>query len=276
MVTPSVNGEQTVRASWGGRALIVLWAAIGVGALLLLAKSVQNSSAFDRLHPLILLLNITGVIALVILLARKLWQLIRDYRDHVPGSRLTARTVSIFGALVVAPLLIVYLFSLDFLNRGIDSWFKVEVKQGLTDALVLSGAALNLRMREYSARTEQLAHNLSGNSPGEVQERIDSERRTTGGIEIVLFGEHERIIAASVENALETLPSRPPSDLVRQIREKRMYESAEPQTDGEYFIRTAAPLSDSGAKSEGRYVVAIYLVPPQLSALSEAGRRANS
>jgi len=66
------------------------------------------------------------------------------------------------------------------------------------------------------------------------------ERRTTGGIEIVLFGEHERIIAASVENPLETLPSRPPSDLVRQIRERRMYVSLEPQSDGEYFIRTAA------------------------------------
>jgi PAS domain S-box-containing protein len=276
MVTPSVNDEQRARASWGGRLLILLWAAIGIGALLLLAKSVQNSSAFDRLQPWILLLNITGVVALIILLARKLWQLVRDYRDHVPGSRLTARTVSIFGALVIAPLLIVYLFSLDFLNRGIDSWFKVEVKQGLTDALVLSGAALNLRMREYSSRTEELAHSLSGSSPSEIQERIDSERRATGGIEIVLFGEHERILAASIENPLQTLPSRPPSDLVRQVREKRMYVSLEPQSDGQYFIRTAAPLSDSGTKAEGRYVVAIYQVPPQLSALSEAVQRSYS
>jgi nitrogen fixation/metabolism regulation signal transduction histidine kinase len=276
MVTPSVNGDQAASPSWRSRGLVVLWGAIGVGALLLLAKSVQNSSAFDRLQPWILLLNITGVIALVILLARKLWQLIRDYRDHVPGSRLTARTVSIFGALVVAPLLIVYLFSLDFLNRGIDSWFKVEVKQGLSDALVLSGAALNLRMREYSVRTEQLARSLSGSPPGQIQDRIDNERRATDGIEIVLFGEHERIIAASMENPLEPLPSRPPSDLVRQIRERRLYVSLEPQADGQYFIRTAAPLSDSGANSEGRYVVAIYLVPPQLSALSEAVQRSYS
>src|ERR1700753_4252615 len=128
MVTPGVSVE-TARTRWGGRALVVLWAAIGLGALLLLAKSVQNSSAFDRLQPWILLLNITGVIALIILLARKLWQLVRDYRDHVPGSRLTARTVTIFGALVVAPLLIVYLFSLDFLNRGLDSWVKVAVNE---------------------------------------------------------------------------------------------------------------------------------------------------
>ncbi len=278
MVSPGLNGGQSGRKAWGIPALVVLWGAVGVGALLLLAKSVQNSSAFDRLQPWILLLNITGVIALSVLLARKLWQLVRDYRDHVPGSRLTARTVSIFGALVIAPLLIVYLFSLDFLNRGIDSWFKVEVKQGLSDALVLSGAALNLRMKEYSSRTEQLAHSLATSASGEIQEKIDNERRATSGIEIVLFGEHERIIAASVENPLETLPSRPPSDLIRQIKERRMYVSLEPQSDGQYFIRTAAPLSDSSTtgKSDTRYVVAIYQVPPQISALSEAVQRSYS
>jgi nitrogen fixation/metabolism regulation signal transduction histidine kinase len=278
MVSPGLNGGQSARKAWGIPALVVLWGAVGVGALLLLAKSVQNSSAFDRLQPWILLLNITGVVALTVLLARKLWQLVRDYREHVPGSRLTARTVSIFGALVIAPLLIVYLFSLDFLNRGIDSWFKIEVKQGLSDALVLSGAALNLRMKEYSSRTEQLAHSLAASAPAEIQEKIDNERRATSGIEIVLFGEHERIIAASVENPLETLPSRPPTDLVRQIRERRMYVSLEPQSDGQYFIRTAAPLSDSSTsgKSDTRYVVAIYQVPPQLSALSEAVQRSYS
>jgi nitrogen fixation/metabolism regulation signal transduction histidine kinase len=278
MVSPGLNGGQSGRKAWGIPALVVLWGAVGVGALLLLAKSVQNSSAFDRLQPWILLLNITGVIALTVLLARKLWQLVRDYREHVPGSRLTARTVSIFGALVIAPLLMVYLFSLDFLNRGIDSWFKVEVKQGLSDALVLSGAALNLRMKEYSSRTEQLAHSLATSASGEIQEKIDNERRATSGMEIVLFGEHERIIAASVENPLETLPSRPPSDLIRQIKERRMYVSLEPQADGQYFIRTAAPLSDSSTtgKSDTRYVVAIYQVPPQISALSEAVQRSYS
>ena len=109
-----------------------LWGVLGVGALLLLlAKSVQNSSEFGRLQLWILLLNLAGVLTLTVLLVRKLWQLVRDYRNHVPGSRLTARTVIIFGALVVAPLLIVYLSSLEFLNRGIDSWFRVEVRQGL-------------------------------------------------------------------------------------------------------------------------------------------------
>src|SRR6185437_8503723 len=173
MVHMEAKRVSAPRMRWSSYGLAVLWVAIGAGALLTLAKSVQNSSEFSRLQPWILLTNLVAVVVLTVLLGRKVWQLVQDYRHHAPGSRLTARTVAIFGALVIAPLLIVYLFSLDFLNRGIDSWFKVEVKQGLNDALVLSGAALNLRMREYSARTEELARSLASSPPGEIQERID-------------------------------------------------------------------------------------------------------
>ena len=132
---------------WGVRALILAGSAAGLWAMLLLARSVENTSDFSRRQPWILLLSIGAVLALLVLLARKLWQLYVGYRDHEPGSRLTVRTVGMFGSLVVAPLLIVYLFSLEFINYGIDSWFRVEVKQGLNNALVLSRAALELRMR---------------------------------------------------------------------------------------------------------------------------------
>ena len=54
-----------------------------------------------------------------------------------------------FGGLAVAPLLLVFTFSVLFLTRGIDSWFHAEVREGLSDALGLSRAALDLRMREY-------------------------------------------------------------------------------------------------------------------------------
>jgi PAS domain S-box-containing protein len=276
MVTPGVNKPPRARSRWNAPALIALWTAIGAGSLLLLAKSEQNSAVFSRLQPWVLLFNAVGVFVLTILLARKLWQLVREYREHVPGSRLTARTVSIFGALVVAPLLIVYMFSLEFLNRGIDSWFHVEVKQGLSDALVLSRAALDLRMGEFMRRTEDLARELATSAPGQIQQRLDEERHATGGSEIVLFGEHERIIAASVDNPLESLPTRPPSEVVRQVGQRRPYVTLEPQADGGYLIRTAAPLSDSPASDDARYIVAVYPVPARLAALSEAVQRSYS
>ena len=273
MGSAGVNGRRP-RVRWQAIAQVLLWSAIGLGAFVLLAESMQNSAAFDRLRLWILAVDACGVIALSVLLARKLYRLVRDYRRHVPGSRLTARTVGIFGSLVIAPLLIVYLSSLEFINRGIDSWFRVEVKEALNDALGLSRAALELRMREHSARTVALAEGLSGAPPAEMQARLDAERRASQAIEIALFGAHGQILAASLESPLESLTSQPSPDLVRQVGERRPYVSLEPRSGGRYLIRAAAALGDPGAGHDARFVVAIYPVPPQLGALTDAVQNA--
>ena len=137
---------------------VALW----LVALYLLGSAAQNSAQFDRWLPWILLINISGLLTLLVLLAAKLYQLVKDFRRHVPGSRLKGRTVAIFSALAVAPILVVYYFALQFLNRGIDSWFEIEVSQGLKDTRELSHAALEVRVREFLQHTEVVAHELSG------------------------------------------------------------------------------------------------------------------
>jgi len=268
VVTPGISERAPRGLRWLAVGQVLLWSAIGLGAFLLLAKSVQNSAEFGRLQLWILLVDACGVVLLSVLLARKLWRLVRDYRAHVPGSRLTARTVGIFGALVIVPLLIVYVSSLEFINQGIDSWFKVEVKQGLNDALGLSRAALDLRMREYSSRTVALADSLASTEVADIPGKLDAERRASQALEIAVFGQHGRILAASLENVFETLPSQPPPDLVRQVEQRLPYVSLEPQSGGSYLIRTAAAVPRPGR--ETRFVVALYPVPAQLAALAEA------
>ena len=258
------------RRPWGTYALGLLWAVIGTSALLLLAKSVQRSSDFGRLQPWILLLNLVGVIGLTVLISRKIWQLVSDYRANVPGSRLTARTVSTFGALVIAPLLIVYLFSLDFLNRGIDSWFRIEIKQGLNDALLLSRSAIDVRMREYGRRTEDFATALV-NAPRDQQLlRLNAELRATDASEIVLFDSDQHVMAFSSDTSNEVAPAPPPSDVLRQISQHRPYVGLDPQAGGQYLIRVAVPLSETRDSSDRRYVYAVYEVSQQLAKLSEA------
>jgi nitrogen fixation/metabolism regulation signal transduction histidine kinase len=258
------------RRPWGTYALGLLWAVVGASALLLLAKSVQRSSDFAAAQLWILLLNLVGVIGLTVLIARKIWQLVRDYRANVPGSRLTARTVSTFGALVIAPLLIVYLFSLDFLNRGIDSWFRIEIKQGLNDALLLSRSAIDVRMREYGRRTEDFAAALV-NAPRDQQLlRLNAELRATEASEIVLFDSDQHVMAFSSDTSNEVAPAPPPSDVLRQISQHRPYVGLDPQAGGRYLIRVAVPLSQTRDSSDRRYVYAVYEVSPQLAKLSEA------
>ena len=254
---------------YGTWILVTLGVLLGLLSLLLLSRSVENSEQFGYWQPWILVFNFSGLVLLTIVLARKIWQLARDYRNHVPGSRLTARTVSIFGALVIAPLLIVYVFSLEFLNRGIDSWFRVEVKQGLGDALVLSRSALDLRMREQGRRTEEFGRKLTFVADSQLLALLDVERRTNGAIEMLIFGSNGEVLATSSEGFDASPHERPPTELLLQIRENRPYVSLEPRAEG-YVIQTAAPIPSLGSLSRARFVMALYDVPKQLSAMSEA------
>ena len=146
----------------------------------MLAMTAEGPQRFGELYLLILLVNVTGVIALLVLIGGRLADFVRDWRRHVPGSRLRGRTLLMFGGLAIAPLLLVFTFSVMFLTRGIDSWFHAEIRQGLTDALGLSRAALDLRMREYLDRTVRIAARLEGLSEGALYFALDDELRAAG------------------------------------------------------------------------------------------------
>jgi nitrogen fixation/metabolism regulation signal transduction histidine kinase len=262
---------------YGVRILTAAAFTAGILALLLLARSVENSAQFSRWQPWILLVNILGAIALMMLLARKFWQLYRDYRDHVPGSRLAMRTVLMFGALVIAPLVIVYLFSLDFINRGIDSWFRVEIKQGLNDAVVLSRSALDLRLREQARRTEIFARALRDLQGTELLQRLDEERRATEARQITVYDAYGRASAVSSATPLLQQPAPSPPEVRLQLSAGRSYVSLNSLANGQYSIETAAPIADSVAARAGRrYVLIHYEVPQELSALAEGVQRTSS
>ena len=78
----------------GTLGLIALWVLMAGGLLLLLALSAQSSMQYKNLQAWILLINAIAVVVVSVLLARKIIELVRSFRAGVPGSRLTARTVS--------------------------------------------------------------------------------------------------------------------------------------------------------------------------------------
>lgn len=221
---------------------------VGVGlslaALYLLSQTAQNSEEFDRLGNTILLVNVAGVLVLLLLLVGNLARLFRDYRNNVPGSKLKARMVGMFVGLAVVPLLIVFYFSMQFINRGIDSWFNVEVEAGLNDALALSRAALELQMRDQLRTTVQIAKRLRGKSGRELIIALGRFRQESGAAEITMFGRNSRIIATSSDQPANRLPLPPKDEVLLQVRQNHPYVSLDPLDRGRYEIRTAVPLTD--------------------------------
>jgi nitrogen fixation/metabolism regulation signal transduction histidine kinase len=246
---------------------VVLW----LVALYLLASAAQNSARFERWMPWILLINISGLLTLVLLLAGKLTRLVRDYRRHVPGSRLKGRTVAIFSALAVAPILVVYYFSLQFINRGIDSWFELEVSQGLKDTRELAHAALEVRKGEFLQHTQVVAHTLSASSDIELLGTLDRERRDSTALEFTIVGAQAQILATSSDRPMDTLPVPATDEMMLQLRRGRPYVSLDTDSVGGYLIRAAAPLD--ARRGGARVLIALYPVPQQLSQLADTVQR---
>jgi nitrogen fixation/metabolism regulation signal transduction histidine kinase len=257
---------------YGSTVLGTIGVALWLVALYLLASVAQNSAGFEKGMPWILLINITGLLTLVILLAGKLARLVRDYRRHVPGSRLKGRTVAIFSALAVAPILVVYYFSLQFINRGIDSWFELEVSQGLKDTRELSHAALEVRVREFLQHTQVVAHTLSASSQFDLISTLDRERRESTALEFTIVGAQAQILATSSDRPMDTLPVPATDEMMLQLRRGRPYISLDTDSVGGYVIRAAAPLDSNGSGS-ARVLIALYPVPQQLSQLADTVQR---
>ncbi|MGH8496830.1 MAG: ATP-binding protein [Gammaproteobacteria bacterium] len=252
--------------------LVLIGAVLWLSALLLLGKTAQSSAEFGRLHELILLINVAGVIVLLVLIGGNLLRLVTDYRRHVGGSRLKARMVAMFVVLTVLPLLLVYYFSVQFLNRGIESWFNVEVEEGLGDALELSRTALDILMGEYLARTEAMADQLAGED--DLVAALSAFRRETGATEVTVFGRYGRILATSSSRATGLLPARPSSEALMQIRQDRPYVSPEPLADGGYMITTVAAVPTRSPAEEPRILQSFFLVTGRLSSLADAVEQA--
>jgi nitrogen fixation/metabolism regulation signal transduction histidine kinase len=233
-----------------------------------MARTAQHAEPFSQLHPWILMINVAGLVVLLALLATKLTQLVRDWRGHVIGSRLKARMVWTFGVLATLPILLVYFFAVQFLNRGIDSWFNVEIRDSLEDALVLSRSALETRMRDHLAATEMIASELSV-SGGPLPGNLEMLRRQAGATEVIVATETGVLITMSKGLSNDVVPDEVPGEVLLQVRQGRPFVSLEPLAEGGYLIRTAVPLGASSGDRGGMVVQATYPVAERLGALAD-------
>lgn len=222
--------------------LLALGAALLFLSLLFLSKTTQNTAEFSKLQTSILLFNVAGVIVLLTLITINLVNLVRQYRQHTPGARLTARMVTMFVVLAVAPLGLVYYFSLQFITRDIDSWFDVEIEQALDDSLLLSRTALENRTREHLERVQAAVVSLEGLGGNDLVEELERVRAATGAQEITIVGSNNRLIATSSELDATRVPMRPSDEIRLQTRQGLPYVNLDPISSGGFQIRIALQL----------------------------------
>ena len=245
-------------------------ALIWLAGLIWFAQVAQNSAALARLQNGILLISVAAICVLSLVIIGNVLQLVRDYRDQVPGARLTARMVGLLVFLTVVPLLVVYTFSLQFINRGIDSWFSLELEEGLEASLELSRSALDVQMRENLVEARRIAQELANSESADLVGELGDLRRGSAAVELTVFSTaDDRILATSSQNPSPAVPRFPGAELIFQLRQGGSYVNLEPRADGGVEILAAVNVIAGDPRSERDALIARFAVEPQLGELVE-------
>ena len=239
-----------------------------LSSLLMMSKSLQNSELFDRFYLGLLLFNALGLISLSILIILNLKRLIRQLKNRVIGSRMTIRIVILFSLLSVTPVLIVYYFSLDFLHRGIDSWFDLRIEQALDDSLELSRLALDVRMRELLNTTEKIAEELSDTNNAELPSHIDQIRDRINADELTLLTRKGAIVVSSSEDTKSLIPNTPEETILLQLIQHNSYIGIDLIENKGLVIRAVVNVPMIGIGSTEKIIQALFPMSERMNQLS--------
>ncbi len=260
MADPSVRKRRRLDLLATGMLVVLLLA-----ALHMMSGAVQRSESLDAWFMPLLAFTVVGLMALVGLVGWNLWQLLRDYRRQAAGSRLNLRLVVMFGALSLAPVSVVYVYSLQFLARGIDGWFDVQVDSAMDDALALSKVSLDLHKREMLKLTRNLLGSLENTEQASLAASAGGLRESSGAFEVSMFNREGKVLALSHQNPDVLTPSPPTAHMIKQVRAGKDFVSLVPLKSGQMVVRVMA------VDPKGRDLVmqAIYTVPENLSVLTQ-------
>lgn len=258
----------TLKRLTSGPKPVVLLFLLLLTSLYIMSAATQNSEVFGRLYSLVLGINILALMLLLALIGRNLISLISRYRLRAAGSRLTVRLVIMFVILAVAPISILYYFSLQFLHRGIDSWFDFRIEQALEDALELGRTSLDSRLRELLRQTRLQIDTLSNENDASASLMLHEMRERSEAMELTLLTLSGRVISSSSVDPSTVLPTLPNTAILQQLRRGLDYAALEPIRDRGLHMRIVMLVPNPDPLGEPRMLHALYAVPERLDHLA--------
>jgi nitrogen fixation/metabolism regulation signal transduction histidine kinase len=263
--------------------------------LFLLASASENSAFFDEHYSLLLGLNALMAIALLGLVGLLLQRLYKRYKRREFGSKLMARLVLLFAMIGILPGTVIYIVSVQFVSRSIESWFDVRVESALEAGLTLGRTALDGSLADLTAKARSMALELSEMSEASQVTQLSRLRDQNQMQEATIVTGSGQIVATVGSRIGTLVPDLPTTSMLRQARMTRAFSAIEggvdeqPAADGKpteesaagglrlrVVVAIPASTNELSLQSESRYLQLLQPVPQHLAINAEALREAYS
>jgi PAS domain S-box-containing protein len=247
------------------RTIVFVCAALGVALLYLLAQATANTQLFSQHYYW--LLGLGGVLALGLLglIGYQLVVLRRKIKARLFGSKLTVKLVLVFALMALIPGALVYLVSVQFLARSIESWFNVRVDSALEGGLNLGRSALDSSLRDLNQKAEAMALLVVDKSAGGEAQLLNRLREQYGIEEVTLFNQRGQIIAFSSIQPRGLLPDVPNAVVLRQVRQQQPYRVIESIPERGLYLRVVVPVNVLSLAEDIRVLQVLQRVAPELA-----------
>lgn len=175
-----------------------------------------ESGKYGMFFLILLYVNLFLVLVLGILVVRNLHRLWLDRRQRRTGSRLRTRMALLFVALSLVPTLIVAILSVNFLNRGVDTWFSDTISHALENSLEVSRAYYSENQRVVRHDAESIIRNRAITTALALQDNqeasavLEVEREARGLDEITILRADGTHIASAGKLPFDPIPDLTP------------------------------------------------------------------
>ena len=200
---------------------IAIMAAIGLVLLFLLTLTTNNRVLYERNYAWLFGVNVVVALLLVGVLGWVALRLYMRLRKGRFGSRLLVKLAAIFALVGLAPGLLIYYVSYQFVSRSIESWFDVKVEGALAAGVSLASATLEMQASETATRTRNASAQLAqvaDSTAGLILERI---RDQMGATDVVLWNASGQMVASVGQSRFRLDPDRPTVQQLRTVRQQR-------------------------------------------------------
>ena len=169
-------------------------------------------------------INVILILLLLFLIIRNVVKLFYEHRRGVIGSKLRTKLVATFVGLSLVPTILLFLFAINFLSYGIESWFNLKIGDALNKSLEVAQVYYQQMEEQAKFNARQMSADITKNRLYE-KERVEylksfiSERQKNykmGMVETYFDAQKEKMVFADVEHP-ELIPVTLAPEMIEDI-----------------------------------------------------------
>ncbi len=244
-----------------------------VGLVLVLSGASSNSDFFARDFSVLLYGTGLLILGMATLIVYQVVQLRRRIRSGMFGAKLTVRLLLVFGGMALVPGTVVYVVSVQFMARSIESWFDVRVDRALQSGLNLGQTALDNLQHDVSGIAGSMAQRLAEEPAARQAGELNVLRELYGIQQAAIFSERGSLLSFSGGDGTTSLPQPPDSRILAKVRQQHVYSHIDSGPQG-MMIRVVVPVNVLSLTETLRVLQLVQPVPARLAADAEAVRSA--